>query len=443
MEDGEDWASAAADGAMTLVCGPLPDAVATARRLLVKILTNLASDPANEKFRRLKTTNPKIQKLVGTPGVTRLLEAAGFKPAEAGLLVVTPDDHDLAGARAAVVLGLLTEKLPDDFKLSACFASTQSAAPPEVRAVAFVSSGGIASGSQDNVVRVFGPAAGGLAAAPLAELTGHDVIRQVQGITAVAGPVEEGDLLYSAGKDGRVIGWSVGTNSPTRASMIEAHTPIAGLTNAQVIADIAVLPGQQKIATASWDKTAAIWDVETGQRTALMPHEAAVLGLAALDDGSVVTACGDGKLRVFEPTGTLSKTLVGHRSPVRAVTALRKGPEQSSQPLASVDNSGALLLWDPAVNPAGAELKLTMARAHSSYLFCCNCNPTTGELLTAGDDSTVKVWSVETADGVWRIGLIQTIFVPGEVYDVAASPVTGDVLAASTDGVSDTVVRPN
>ena len=234
----------------------------------------------------------------------------------------------------------------------------------------------------------------------------------------------------------------------------------------KVIADIAVLPGGHKIVTASWDKTAAIWvssvhgtslvnalssirssklsaetpvigrpqDIVTGERIAVMPHEAAVLGLATLVDGSVVTACGDGKLRKFGPTGELAKTLVGHRSPVRAVTVLRKGPEQVSEPLASVDNSGALLLWDSTAS-AGEELKLTIAAAHSSYLFCCDCNRTTGELLTAGDDSTVKIWAIDATDETWRVGLIQTIFVPGAVFDVAASPVTGDILAASTDGV--------
>lgn len=66
--------------------GEFESASATVNKLLGNILAN----PAEPKFRKIRTTNPKISLLLSTRGIRAILIGAGF--AEEGEFLVLPDD---------------------------------------------------------------------------------------------------------------------------------------------------------------------------------------------------------------------------------------------------------------------------------------------------------------------------------------------------------------
>ena len=147
--------------------------ITTASKTLRKILSNLANEPGNEKFRRLRVGNAQIQaKILCLDGAEAFLMALGFAPSEAS-------EHpaaaflqiDEAAAAAGAYAGLAALDCLD------CSLATQHATRPtgevalsrelgphgcEVRAVIGLPGGGVATGATDNLVRLF--AAAGLGA---------------------------------------------------------------------------------------------------------------------------------------------------------------------------------------------------------------------------------------------------------------------------------------
>lgn len=67
--------------------------------LLAKILNNILAAPAEEKFRRLRTSNAKINALLATKGVRAILIGAGF--VEEGEFLVLPTDAAVDGVETA------------------------------------------------------------------------------------------------------------------------------------------------------------------------------------------------------------------------------------------------------------------------------------------------------------------------------------------------------
>jgi len=71
----------------------------TAHATLAKVLGNITASP-DPKFRKLRTTNPKINALLATSGVRAVLIGAGF--VEEGEFLVLPETAGAEGAQAAL-----------------------------------------------------------------------------------------------------------------------------------------------------------------------------------------------------------------------------------------------------------------------------------------------------------------------------------------------------
>jgi WD40 repeat protein len=77
------------------------------------------------------------------------------------------------------------------------------------------------------------------------------------------------------------------------------------------------------LATGSWDKTARIWDVATGQESlSLKGHDNYVYGVAWSPDGKMLaTGSLDKTVKVWDAaTGQELQTLKGHTGPVNSVS---------------------------------------------------------------------------------------------------------------------------
>lgn len=150
-----------------------------------------------------------------------------------------------------------------------------------------------------------------------------------------------------------------------------------------------------RLATGSGDKTARIWDTETGTpKFTLSGHTHWVLCVAWSPDGKrLATGSMDKSVRLWDPeTGKAagSGALTGHS---KWVTNIAWEPyhlwENGSPRLASASKDSTIRVW--AVNTGRTEHVLS---GHRSSVSCVKWGGT-GLIYSASHDKTVRVWDAE------------------------------------------------
>jgi WD40 repeat protein len=179
----------------------------------------------------------------------------------------------------------------------------------------------------------------------------------------------------------------------------------------------------KRLATASNDKTAKVWDAESGQELlTLRGHSKLVSGVAFSPDGKrLATASWDQTAKVWDAeTGKelSGLTLRGHSDKVRGVAFSLDGKRLAT---ASWDQTAKV--WDAE---SGKEL-LTL-RGHSGPVNKVAFSPDGKRLATASEDQTAKVWDAETGKE-----LLTLRGHSGSVNKVAFSP-DGKRLATANAG---------
>lgn len=133
-------------------------------------------------------------------------------------------------------------------------------------------------------------------------------------------------------------------------------------------------------------------------------------------------ACADHTIRIFSTSGQLLNTLKGSKDVVRALCRLPDKNAWGAQ-FASAGNDAVIRLWT-----MGGK-QVAQLEGHDSFIYSLTLLPT-GELVSSGEDRTVKVWRDRDC--------IQTITHPAtSVWTVAVCAETGDIAS----GASDRIVR--
>ena len=130
--------------------------------------------------------------------------------------------------------------------------------------------------------------------------------------------------------------------------------------------------------TASWDKTARLWDAAGKELAVLRGHEDIVTSAVFSPDGSrIVTASWDKTARLWDAAGQELAVLKGHEGPVSSAVV---SPDGSRILTASHDNTARI--WDVTL---GAKLKLDdLARIACERYLGGSALPTAGELRLVG-----------------------------------------------------------
>ncbi|MDE3089474.1 MAG: PQQ-binding-like beta-propeller repeat protein, partial [Chloroflexota bacterium] len=197
---------------------------------------------------------------------------------------------------------------------------------------------------------------------------------------------------------------------------------------------VAFSPDGTRIATASDDNTAKVWDAATGKELLTLVGHTQFAGDTKFDargkrkgveyvvfspDGThIATAGGDNTARIWDAaTGKELFTLVGHTQLVQTV---RYSPDGKYLATASADSTAKI--WDAA----SGQLLLTLS-GHTNAVKDVAFSPDGTRLATASRDQTVRVWDIAAALSTGATTAKQVLIIPdpaaiGAINGVTFSP---------------------
>jgi WD40 repeat protein/DNA-binding SARP family transcriptional activator len=216
----------------------------------------------------------------------------------------------------------------------------------------------------------------------LFSLTGFDC--SSMGITCDIAFSPDGSSLAIVDNEGMLrtfsyptlIDQSMGANEPELLT-IQAHEGW--------IWDVVYSPDGKQIITTGKDKTARVWDAETGMElNTMIGHEGWVLGVSCSPDNKrIVTASSDGTSRVWDAmTGESLLILSGHTSTILQAVFSPDGTQ-----IATASSDMTVKLWDAETGQG----KLTLY-GHSGGVTDVTFSPDGNRLYTTSRDGTDRVY---------------------------------------------------
>ncbi|MEP0885838.1 AAA-like domain-containing protein, partial [Trichocoleus sp. ST-U3] len=227
----------------------------------------------------------------------------------------------------------------------------------------------------------------------------------------------KGELIASGSGDNTVKLWrKTSTKSPNLKPNYTLWHTLKGHTNE--VAQVAIAPDGQTIASASKDKTIKLWSTDGKLLKTLTGHKDEVDSVAfSPDSQTIASASKDKTIKLWSTDGKLIRTLTGHTDRVKHVAFSPQG------------NLIASTSWDKTVKLWQLDGTLVQTlTGHSDAVGKVAFNPNGRLIASASLDRTVKLWKL---DGT----LVKTLPAAKDtVSGVAWSPDGQILVSSSWDG---------
>jgi WD40 repeat protein len=246
---------------------------------------------------------------------------------------------------------------------------------------------------------------------------------------------QTGARLASASEDRTARLWDVATGR-----LIEK------MPHGDSVRDVVFNAAGDRIATASNDFTARLWDGHSGEPIPyqmLRGHTQYVFALAFAPSGqwlvtsSGINARGDPSLRLWDMKPRPERTLTGHNEPVRRAVFSPGGDR-----IATAALDGRVLFWDAGTLALIPDLDFVH---HDGAVYSVAFDPTGTRVVTASADRTARIWDLATGRSIELGGhdarVTYASFDPSGQRVVTVSGTKARVLDAATGQPLDIVLQ--
>jgi phospholipase A-2-activating protein len=305
-------------------------------------------------------------------------------------------------------------------------ADVSSGACPDgqVRAVYFPSPDLVLTASRDRTVRTWLCTSPGASERRFSEP--HIARRGAAAVNAISFLPPSSDhpegLVVSGDSDGMIE-----TASPTALPTDNADRLLIGHSGNVCTLDVS--PDGKWIVSGGWDGQARVWSTAKWETQLTLDTDGStVWAVLALDEHTVAAAGVDKKIRIFDLrqdiAGECQPSAVIHTTDVvRSLCRLPAASHPSGAAIASATNDFAIRLW----TIKGQEV--ATLKGHESYIYQIAAVAQTGEIVSASEDRTLRIWRGAEC--------VQTITHPAiSVWSVAVCSETGDLVTGTSDGIA-------
>ena len=274
----------------------------------------------------------------------------------------------------------------------------------------------LATSSRDGTIKIWDIASGKLERT----LTGH-----TEDVYCVAYS-PDGALLASGSGDKSIRLWDAKTFEVIRT--LDGHT--------QVVRWVSFSRDGRMLASTGADLTIRLWDVASGKEIKSLRGHANVVkmvhflpapaaGAGGADEKKLVSAAADGTVRIWDvESGQETALLAGHTNSVECVS-----PSGDGKLLASSSNDGTIRIWDVA-----SSQPVHILLGHVSEVDSVTFMPDGKTVISGGKDKTIRFWDAHSGE---QRGMLTGH--TGRVESLEISP-DGKTLASGGGG-GDTSVR--
>ncbi|KAJ2853397.1 WD repeat protein Lub1 [Coemansia erecta] len=218
--------------------------------------------------------------------------------------------------------------------------------------------------------------------------------------------------IATGGSDNKILLWDL-------SDLSQPLNTLAGHTSN--ICALSASKDGTVLVSGSWDKTAKVW-VDGQCRHTLKGHEQAVWAVLVLDDGSILTGSAD-KLICRWVDGSLKQKYQSHTDCVRALVALPDGR------FASAGNDSTVRVWS-----LDGTCHATL-QGHTSFIYSLGVLPN-GAILSAGEDRSIRVWQNNESEHMIMVPATSVWSLTGlDNDDIACGTSDGRVRVFSADPV--------